>query len=501
MFRSNAFTGPMEGKQNAFRARTKCSRIVRLARRIALSCGLLCYPCLAPIPGASAQRAAVPVDAVPVDAVPFDGGRRLYVHDFSGRRAVARSVRRELVHKLFEVEDVKLINRDLVARESQALGLEATELDHADRLRLSGRLNLSAWIEGGVRRTRGKWIAKLQLHDGRSGQVVARLRWRHRYRLGLIRKIKQTLLPTLRPRLNALAPPPVPLAIGEQPSTPPAYNLLATTVSTTAGAPEASRRRKSMKLQARREAAEAARVWPRHYLAATLNIPSRALRYNRTTYPTLANHDLRFPALLWLDAMWFPWRQPSKRSADALGWLGGMAEVHAAMPVSDSDPFGQPYRAQNMGAALGPVAELRLRAHRLHLGLAYDIQWLGIHYEQDTDTPAYPSATYQSFRPTAGANLQLLSFVSMKLQLHYLSVLGTGQVTAQDWLDGSAASGMQANAHLGIRLTRTFDLLVGYRIRHYAFGDSQPVNPLRTTTATDQHTAFFAGLQWIAGHP
>ncbi len=381
---------------------------------------------------------------------------RVVVRSFKGPGA--QQVRRAVVQELTR-HGVEIVSNPKVDRAAKRRRVRPD--GPLGRKEVGRELEISAWIEGRVRRRAGKLEATVTVRDGSHDAEVGELVLRRKKPKLLAAAVKQGLWRSLGSSIEgaeaaepeyqesqvaqaegSLGPESAqePLADATLPADdelPPAERGSFDGPRTDGDEPADARGRKVSALEAH----------------LTFNSLNRSLRFNQAFTQSISNYSLGSAPLVAVGARVYP---GAFLSDGVTSYIGLDVSAQRAFGLASQSADGISYDTSYGGYAGAVVGRYPLGEHELNALVGYGVQRFEIDDASATESPV-PDVDYRHVRAGAGGRFAILPRTKLGVEAAWLVITATGELGSKSWFPRGTGTGLEGTLYADVSLLGGLD--------------------------------------------
>lgn len=416
---------------------------------------------------------------------------KVVVRSFSGPGAAG--VRRAVVKQLKTMKGVKVV--DEAAAERVAKKNHVSLAGNNGKREVAGVLQISAWVEGTIKKRGGKFAASIEVTDAASGQEAGAWSFAAKKPKLLEATVKRNFKKKLRDAFSDVHPPeasgateepeeeastpdepeeseePYPATDEEPVQAEPVAEVAEPLPEPVAQAEDEEKPSRSFSGDdAQRIDGDEAEEDPREHSAlaayAGLAILNRSLEYNQAFTQNIGNYSL--PAAPIAD---FGLRvYPGAFLTDGWGAHIGL-DLHGqlAFGLNSETSDGTRYPTSYLEYDGSLIGRLPIGRHELHLAVGYKAQSFSME-DRGTEAPV-ADVDYKAARAGLGGRFELVEGYGLGFDVAYLYLFGLGELESEAWFPNATGAGIEGQVFVDARLYKAFGarLFASYQRQFFDF--------------------------------
>lgn len=220
---------------------------------------------------------------------------------------------------------------------------------------------------------------------------------------------------------------------------------------------------------------------------------TRSFSYNQPLQGALASYRLSSGPAIAGGVEWYA----GKLAGDGFARNIGVAvQAESAFGIGSEAADGSRVGTSAYAFDLGPRVRIPVSGHKLSVGAGYGQRVFGVAETDDPVLSLVPDVAYKFLSLRAGGRYNLSDALSVNLNLAYLNLMGTGELSSERFFPRLSGAGVEANAYVGYEVAPKWEVRVGVDLTRFFFAlKPEPGDANVAGGAVDQ---FFAGTARIA---
>lgn len=430
------------------------------------------------------------------------GGTRIVVGEFSGPGS--SKVRTAVVRALSKRRGVNIVSQRDADEAAENLGVDWNESSGAAAV--ASELRVNAYIDGSVARQRGRWVARLRVRSGETGEVVAEPTFQHQSRNRLPRIVQRQLWREVADAVGSSAPAEEEEEAEEEETDEPGgaagVSRGPTRVERPARAREGTAEEGEEEQPEEEEEEEVAETTSDDEepgltpfeLGAGAHIFSRHLTYNDDIFKQLRAYDLTLAVAPFAHLTWYP---GAHLSGGVAAWFGFVAQIEHGFGITSETSDGTSYDTTYQEWLLGLRVRIPIDTLELGLNVLYGNQRFELEGEETAQTVVIPAVDYKFVQLGVDGHLALTGALTVWASFAYRLVNEAGEIDSNLWFPSADVGGIYASIGATLHIVAGLEGRIGLDIRRYFFTmNPEPGDGVVAGGAVDQYLGGTVGLAY-----